>query len=107
MENPRKSRWIDRGEGIEELIFDDVADYELLNEESVRGPQRHIQQRMSIPRDSPPRVSQALLSPPPTTRKKIPSARPRPLRISHLDYDRKLKVPDTKGRKLPRIAFRW
>jgi hypothetical protein len=108
MKTPPRGQWLDRGDGIEEFVRHDVvADNELSDEGSIHGPTRHNRQRLGVASGSPTRLSLGLLSPPPTARKKILSTSPQPLRISHLSYESKLKTLDTKGRRLPRIAFRW
>ena len=68
--------------------------------------QRRVQASVSEP-VSPERMLTGPPTPPPLDKKK-----PRPVSLQYNtvqqnEYDYKLKVFDTKGRKLPRIVFRW
>ena len=107
MAAPRDNHWLDIGDGVR--VYDGASDLDdhTRGKNSMSCMTRRTTRIRSPSLPSPQRASIGLHTPPSSDRKKAYATSPQSSKVSHLGYAYKLKVPDTKGRKLPRILFRW
>jgi hypothetical protein len=99
-----KGAWIDAGYGIQE--FESQHDV-ISNGESLRLRASYEKRQFSTPPKSLSRESTGLITPPPSREKNSLAVSPQRSKISHHGYDYKLREPDSKGRQLHRLVFRW
>jgi hypothetical protein len=103
---PAKGRWVDIGSGMKVYDHESIQDVIAGSAVPIRSPAPAESSHFNKPRQ-PERETIGLNTPPPsqkTERSELASNIPK---ASYDPHDYKLKVPDSQGRKLPRILFRW
>jgi len=104
---PTTQRWVDLGNGIEELIVEEALDERGSDSEPMRRPPRYARHIASTPPESPAKSITGLITPPKSNIKKARSTPAQRSERGHDNYEHKLTVLDSRGKKLPRMAFRW
>ena len=102
---PAKGRWIDVGNGTRMYDPKVTPDIVAATPVPIRGLAAATTE-FTIP-SHPGREKIGLVTPPPSQKKERSKLGSHSSKASYHKYDYKLKVPDSKDRKLPRIVFRW
>ena len=103
---PAEGRWVDVGSGLK--VYDSKVTQDIIADTPVRVRTRAVAKSIHFktPR-KPGREPLGLETPPPSRRKQHSEFIPWSSKASCHEYPYKLKVPDSQGRKLPKVVFRW
>ena len=103
---PAKGRWVDVDNGTRMYDPEVTPDIVAATPVPTRGLAAAAITEFTIP-SQPGREQIGLVTPPPSQKKERPKLASHCLKAPYHDYDHKLKVPDSKDHKLPRVVFRW
>jgi hypothetical protein len=102
---PAKGRLLDIGSGMK--VYDSEVTQDIIAGTPVPVGAAAAQSNSFDTPSRPDRGRNGLNTPPPSQQKERSELASNIPKASYHKHDYKLKVPDSQGRKLPRILFRW